>query len=340
MAIEQFILLLLWVNVTFTNGEDSLEMQLRKIERDFSMSIQSLKSELKDTQAKLQYVESELVSTKSTLKVVGLKLLVAETKLKDTGSELKKTQSELEMTRTELSAIKSEFHKARFMSEIFRDESEKEAPESGIPTPCVNDRQDTGSEQHTFSDESGKIAPVSGIQSRVIPLLSDGQTSSPNLQTAWGSKTKNYRRLSSRGRRVPDEHMEKAFSAQMADHAQSLSSHQTVLFPHSILNEGAAYDNLTGIFTCPEAGVYHFSVTIMAFSNEQVETELVVNANLLMRNYAGGNQRYNQGSNSVMVHLNVGDRVWVRIMRSPGINNEGSTRVYGSVWSTFSGFKL
>ncbi|OWF34487.1 Complement C1q tumor necrosis factor-related protein 6 [Mizuhopecten yessoensis] len=105
------------------------------------------------------------------------------------------------------------------------------------------------------------------------------------------------------------------------------------------MNEGSAYSNLTGVFTCPKAGMYYFSVTIMVWGHDEFETELVHNGVNIMLNYAAGESHVNQATNSVVIRLNEGDKVWVRILENPGINN-GNIRIYGGGWTTFTGFRI
>ncbi|XP_033741444.1 uncharacterized protein LOC117328156 [Pecten maximus] len=320
MASKYLVFLLLLVQVVGTlavpDNEDSIEMRFRKMERDFSLSIKTLKSELKDTQDKLRYAQAEIEWTKSTVKAVNLELLATRTDLKETRIGLQQTQTELQKTRAELFATKSEFVKTHSMTE-------KNSAEDGKDIP--------GYESHRIS-EHGKQHTASNSPERL--------SLAPEPQSTWRRIAKQPNSLATRGRRVSDVNMKKAFSAQTSHHENSLVTHQTVLFPHVILNEGSAYDNLTGVFTCPEAGIYHFSVTIMVFRNDEIETELVVNGNQVMFNYAGGNQRHNQGTNAVLLHLDIGDRVWVRILENPVVNPDGAMRIHGYGWSTFTGFMI
>ncbi|XP_033741445.1 uncharacterized protein LOC117328157 [Pecten maximus] len=320
MASKYLAFILLFVHIVGTlavpDNEDSIEMRFRKMERDFSLSIKTLKSELKDTQDKLRYAQAEIEWTKSTVKAVNLELLATRTDLKETRIGLQQTQSELQKTRAELFATKSEFDKTHSTTDQIDGRFESEIPGSEEPRTGQQGKQDT----KTHFPERKMLKP--------------------EPQSTWRRITKQFKRLTTRSRRVSGEHLEKAFSAQASNHENSLVTHQTVLFPRVILNEGSVYDNLTGVFTCPQSGVYHFSVTIMAFRNDEVETELVVNGNQVMVNYAAGNQRHNQGTNTVLLRLDIGDRVWVRINKNPSINTDGAIRIYGQSWSTFTGFMI
>ncbi|XP_060072080.1 uncharacterized protein LOC132551953 [Ylistrum balloti] len=267
-----FVLLSVHVacNLAVSQNDNSVELRLNEMERNFFSAIEYLKSELRDTKGKLQHVQSELSSAKSSLRDIHLELSDTRADLQTTRVGLQKTQSELQHYRND---------------------------------------------QPLNSSEPNALAPEPQTRREINRLLS------------------------TRSRRVTSK-QEKAFSAQATGHSVSLVTHQTVMFPHVVLNEGAVYDNLTGVFTCPEPGVYYFSVTIMAFRDDEVETELVVNGYQMMINYAGGYQRHDQTTNSVVVRLNTGDRVWVRILQNPAVNTDGAIRIYGYAWSTFSGFML
>ncbi|OWF44640.1 complement C1q-like protein 4 [Mizuhopecten yessoensis] len=130
-----------------------------------------------------------------------------------------------------------------------------------------------------------------------------------------------------------------AFSTQLGPEKNNLGVHQTLIFEGNVMNEGSAYSNLTGVFTCPKAGMYYFSVTIMVRAHDEFETELVHNGRNIMVNYAAGESQFKQATNSVVIRLNEGDKVWVRILENLGINN-GNIRIYGGGWTTFTGFRI
>ncbi|XP_069108058.1 complement C1q-like protein 4 [Argopecten irradians] len=130
-----------------------------------------------------------------------------------------------------------------------------------------------------------------------------------------------------------------SFSSQLGPPKNHLGVHQTLIFERNVMNEGSGYSNLTGVFTCPKAGMYYFSVTIMVDSGDQFETELVHNGRNIMVNYAAGETYDNQATNSVVMRLDVGDKVWVRILENAGVNH-GNIRIYGGGWTTFTGFRI
>ncbi|CAG2212959.1 unnamed protein product [Mytilus edulis] len=108
---------------------------------------------------------------------------------------------------------------------------------------------------------------------------------------------------------------------------------------HVITNVGGGFDSNTSTFKAPITGVYHFDVIIMSHSGEDMETEIVKNGNTLVRLYSGSGDTWGVGMQAIVVQMNVGDDVWIRVMDNPPIN-DGNIRVYGERWSSFSGFLL
>ena len=131
-----------------------------------------------------------------------------------------------------------------------------------------------------------------------------------------------------------------AFHAQASPHQRNLAIHQIVIFHNVTENIGQGYDPTTGVFTCIVPGLYYFTMTIMTDPNSQVETELVMNGNMRMVVYSGGYHYWNTGSNAVVMDLNEGDKVWVRVLQN--YVNAGSTThmIHGDQWTTLTGFLL
>ncbi|XP_071145634.1 uncharacterized protein [Mytilus edulis] len=130
-----------------------------------------------------------------------------------------------------------------------------------------------------------------------------------------------------------------AFSSTMDSHKENLGIGQTVLFEHVITNIGNGLDPNTSIFKAPITGVYHFDVIIMSHFGEDMETEIVKNGNGLVRLYSGNGDTWGVGMQAIVIQMNAGDDVWVRVYNNPDVN-DGNIRVFGGFWSSFSGFLL
>ena len=131
-----------------------------------------------------------------------------------------------------------------------------------------------------------------------------------------------------------------AFHAKTLPHQGHLQINQSFLFHDVTQNVGNAYDSNTGIFTCPISGLYLFSMTILSNPNRIVETELVLDGRSIMRVYsASDGSAYNSGTNTVIQSLKQGDKIWARIVNSSS-QDHNNIIVYGSKWSTLSGFLI
>uniref|UniRef100_A0A8W8J9B6 C1q domain-containing protein n=1 Tax=Magallana gigas TaxID=29159 RepID=A0A8W8J9B6_MAGGI len=113
----------------------------------------------------------------------------------------------------------------------------------------------------------------------------------------------------------------------------------TLVFPTVIYNEGTGYNSSTGIFTAPTAGTYVFYVSVQSAWHKYIYLNIVMNGSIKVRALAwydsGSSVRILQtGTNLVILHLQAGDRVWVRRGGGTGYYSDSSHV------TTFSGFKL
>ncbi|KAL4218289.1 Complement C1q-like protein 3 [Mactra antiquata] len=132
-----------------------------------------------------------------------------------------------------------------------------------------------------------------------------------------------------------------AFTAYLA-HDVDPGRKQTIKFDKVITNDGNGYNNNTGIFTCPEDGVYLFSFFLgqrgAHDGSMQMSAELVVNNNVMVTGVVETQHVYQdlQGGNMAVVRLNLGDAVWVESVFD-GHHVEGSQTLR---LTTFSGVYL
>ncbi|KAL4237155.1 hypothetical protein ACF0H5_005535 [Mactra antiquata] len=132
-----------------------------------------------------------------------------------------------------------------------------------------------------------------------------------------------------------------AFTAYLS-HDINPGSKQTIKFDKVITNEGMAYNNHTGVFTCPEAGVYLFSFTLgergSHTGSDQIWAELMANSEVVV---GGAVETMHtaqdlQGGNLAAIRLNLGDAVWVETI-STGYHLEGDSN---NRITTFTGVYL
>ncbi|XP_021344194.1 complement C1q and tumor necrosis factor-related protein 9-like, partial [Mizuhopecten yessoensis] len=108
---------------------------------------------------------------------------------------------------------------------------------------------------------------------------------------------------------------------------------ETVVFDHSLVNVGGAYDITHGHFTATVSGLYSFTANIEFRSSDTatLDFSIVKNGDSIARVYV-----YGSGTSirTVVVLLDVGDIVWLKN------NVDNHPRMYGEGLSTFSGFLI
>ncbi|XP_052678290.1 complement C1q tumor necrosis factor-related protein 3-like [Crassostrea angulata] len=127
-----------------------------------------------------------------------------------------------------------------------------------------------------------------------------------------------------------------AFQSSLTKTLQNLKNQETVIFDKISLNEGKAYDNISGIFTAPLDGIYSFTWTISTTAGKYFVTEIVLNGQNVTYNHADG--RGHDGHPMTTSHANIkmkkGDKVWIRTRQNYG------QYAHGANWCYFSGTKL
>ena len=91
---------------------------------------------------------------------------------------------------------------------------------------------------------------------------------------------------------------------------------QTLVFPHIITNVGGGYNGITGVFTAPRDGVYVFFCKITGRDNpSSMSFEFILNGSAKTTNLVlgGSANPYRTSSNSIVLQLTHGDRVWVKM---------------------------
>ncbi|XP_071164762.1 complement C1q-like protein 4 [Mytilus edulis] len=117
----------------------------------------------------------------------------------------------------------------------------------------------------------------------------------------------------------------------------SLGYHQQVEFDKIITNEGRAYSSSDGHFIAPYRGLYLLSTTLFNTEGHTLPMEIVRNGIQLAAMFLD-NDDYNMASQTVLVVLQQGDRLWVRRFRDSGSANLDATPT--QLYNTFSGVLL
>lgn len=127
-----------------------------------------------------------------------------------------------------------------------------------------------------------------------------------------------------------------AFHVQLVHDLICVGNYQKIVFDLVMTNVGNGYNKVDGLFTAPTSGTYILSWTSASADNLHMQTELLVNNQVvgLAWSDAGNHSDFVLASNTVIVELNSGDVVWVRS------NKVHHNTLHGQHMSTFSGWFL
>lgn len=96
--------------------------------------------------------------------------------------------------------------------------------------------------------------------------------------------------------------------------AGTVNENDRIIFKTTTLNEGEAYDENTGVFTAPCAGLYRFEVQVCNTSGYYMTYAIVHNG--LEVDLASEGYYENCGSSSAQVLMRKGGKVFVKCTRS------------------------
>ncbi|XP_078001494.1 complement C1q tumor necrosis factor-related protein 1-like [Glandiceps talaboti] len=104
-----------------------------------------------------------------------------------------------------------------------------------------------------------------------------------------------------------------AFSVARNSRVEGQSSHITMTYDYTFVNNGNDMNINTGIFTCHTPGIYFFTFTTLKQNNKYVAAFIMVNSQTKARIYADNKDWQGMVSQSITVSLNNGNTVWVRV---------------------------
>ncbi|XP_045214792.2 complement C1q subcomponent subunit C-like [Mercenaria mercenaria] len=130
-----------------------------------------------------------------------------------------------------------------------------------------------------------------------------------------------------------------AFSSFLDHNLEHLGIDHPIIYNKVLLNEGAAYNANSGMFTCPMDGLHVFYFSVSTNGVHQVVAKLVVDGtnqvDAISDTYHANHEA--QGGNLVVISLQRGQQVWVANYRWVDISVQDSNV---DRFSTFSGFML
>ncbi|KAL6472165.1 hypothetical protein MHYP_G00183530 [Metynnis hypsauchen] len=109
----------------------------------------------------------------------------------------------------------------------------------------------------------------------------------------------------------------------------------TMTFKKVFTNVGNAYSPITGVFTAPVKGVYHFTVVIFGkYSDHWMGIKFFHNENVLFSSYDHPNGKHAMMSRDINLSLEQGDVVFIQLVSSQQIFEDGNNM------NTFGGFLI
>ncbi|XP_038058541.1 complement C1q tumor necrosis factor-related protein 7-like [Patiria miniata] len=128
-----------------------------------------------------------------------------------------------------------------------------------------------------------------------------------------------------------------AFSAYRTSSVSSSGS-DTIIFDNIETNLADGYDSQSGVFTCSIPGAYFFTASFLSLTNSnRPYVKLKKNDEIAFAIYEGQPGYHHQSSNSAIVVLATGDRVWLEFGDR---NNRGIYCEQGNRYCCFSGFMI
>ncbi|XP_026069067.1 complement C1q-like protein 4 [Carassius auratus] len=138
----------------------------------------------------------------------------------------------------------------------------------------------------------------------------------------------------------PGGYIPSFYSPKIAFYAGLRKQHEgseILKFDDVVTNVGNYYEPTTGKFTCPLPGIYFFTYHVLMRGGDGTSMWADLKKNGQVRASAiaqDADQNYDYASNSVILHLDVGDEICVQL--DGGKVHGGNTNKY----STFSGFLI
>lgn len=103
-----------------------------------------------------------------------------------------------------------------------------------------------------------------------------------------------------------------AFTAHLDKDITVLGADQPIPFDNVSLNLGGAYDARHAQFRSPVAGTYTFHITLTTNAGYTLAAVVLLNGNPVVKIRTGNDNQFNTASNSVVLHMDAGDDLWIQ----------------------------
>lgn len=106
------------------------------------------------------------------------------------------------------------------------------------------------------------------------------------------------------------------FTATVTQSFTSPSGH-TIVFPNVLSSTGGGYNHRNGVFTAPIGGLYFFFCKITSQSDSDMVFEFILNGSPQTTHlvYGRSEHSYRTSSNAIVLQLNRGDAVWIKMLQ-------------------------
>lgn len=116
---------------------------------------------------------------------------------------------------------------------------------------------------------------------------------------------------------------------------QTFENNDVLKFQDVVLNVGDAYQPLTGIFTCPTSGLYHFSFNVVKMG-QRIRVELVSKNTVVATAAAVDMVNADTATGGAVLQLVKGDQVFLQLAG----NSDKTLMDTGNRFSTFMGYLI
>nr|XP_034335548.1 paramyosin-like isoform X1 [Crassostrea gigas] len=313
---------------------ESRDKKYSELERHSNTSIESLK------------VKNSLTKEFGNLKSFVQNLQDSQTEIAE---NLNKTVARFDTQFTLSEHTQQNFSSALASLETAQTKLSKSIDENLNRTVARFDTQFTLSE-HTQQTFSSALASLETAQTKLSKSIDENLnrtvarfdvqfTLSEHTQQKFSSALASLETAQTKlSKSIDDKSSHHAFTAGISSYKSDWTG-DTLVFPVVIYCEGTGYNPSTGIFTAPSAGTYVFYVSVQSSLQKYIYLDIVVNGSSKVRALAWYNSGssiaiHQTGTNLVILHLQTGDRVWVRRGGGTGYYS------YSIPITTFSGFKV